>query len=266
MLVRSDLKKGWNELVKKGDMEFLRFGVLILEKDEEEVVELLDEEMGLVLLSGKVIIKTDGETFETGYRKDVFSSEAWGFYCPPRRRVTLKAVFDSEIAIAFAPSKIDAEPVLVKPEDVRIRRVGVWNWRRDVKDIIDDRIKAEKLLLGETVNPPGNWSSWPPHKHDVDDPPNEYKMEEVYFFKVNPRTGFGIQRVYNHEDLDEVYVVRENDTVLIKKGYHPVAAAPGSQVYYLWILAGESRILSPHDDPDWAWQKLEEPLLREIIR
>lgn len=266
MLIKSNLKNGWNELVRKGDMEFLRFGVLLLDKNEEKVIELLNEEMGLVLLSGKITIEIDGKMFETGYRKNVFSSEAWGFYCPPKRKVILRALFNSEIAIAFAPSKIDTDPVFINPESVNIRHVGIWNWRRDVKDIIDNRIKTEKLLLGETVNPPGNWSSWPPHKHDTDDPPNEYKMEEIYFFKVNPKTGFGIQRIYNYKDLDEVYVVQENDTVLIKKGYHPVVAAPGSQVYYLWVLAGENRILLPYDDPNWAWQKLEEPLLKEIIK
>jgi 5-deoxy-glucuronate isomerase len=134
-----------------------------------------------------------------------------------------------------------------------------------VKNIIDSSIPSEHFIIGETVNPPGNWSSWPPHKHDINDYPNEIDMEEVYYFKVNPPTGFGVQRIYD-VDFSEIYVVEDGDTVLIKRGYHPVAAAPGHQVYYLWILGGEERILLPNDDPKFKWQKHLEPLIREIKR
>ena len=94
---------------------------------------------------------------------------------------------------------------------------------------------------------PGQWSSYPSHKHDRDDPPEEVNMEEVYHFKVNPPQGFGIQVMYNDDfSLNESYIVRNGDTIAIEQGYHPVAAAPGYQIYYLWVMAGNSgRTLTP---------------------
>jgi 5-deoxy-glucuronate isomerase len=124
----------------------------------------------------------------------------------------------------------------------------------------------QNLIVGETINPPGNWSSSPPHKHDVDDLPMESKLEEVYFYKLKPQQGFGLQRIYSDDgDLDEAYVIRDGDTVAFPRGYHPVVAAPGYQLYYLWVLAGEKRIMCPNDDPDHAWVKDTEPIISEII-
>jgi len=88
----------------------------------------------------------------------------------------------------------------------------------------------------------------------IDNPPEESKLEEVYFFKFSKPSGFGFQRIYTDDrNIDEAFSIEENDTVIIPKGYHPVAAAPGYSLYYLWILAGEGRKLIPNDDPDHKW-------------
>ena len=112
-------------------------------------------------------------------------------------------------------------------------------------------------MVGETLNPPGGWSSYPPHKHDVDDPPREAIYEEVYFFRIQPEGGFGIQRVYERREgadaLNEVLVVEDGDTVIIPRGYHPVVAAPGYQLSYVWALRGEGRRYGAwSDDPAHA--------------
>jgi 5-deoxy-glucuronate isomerase len=119
---------------------------------------------------------------------------------------------------------------------------------------VPDSVPAQRLLIGETYNPPGLWSSYPPHKHDVQQPPQETKLEEVYHFRLNPPQGFGLQRVYG-DGFDECYTAQDRDTVVITKGYHPVVGAPGYQLYYLWILAGEERTMHPRDDDAHAWAK-----------
>jgi 5-deoxy-glucuronate isomerase len=110
-------------------------------------------------------------------------------------------------------------------------------------------------VIGETYNPSGNWSSYPPHKHEREVPGLESKHEEVYYFRMNPAQGFALMRLYQDEGRDQAVVVEDGDTVLLPNGYHPVVAAPGYQAYYLWILAGEKRALLMHDDPKHAWVK-----------
>ena len=113
----------------------------------------------------------------------------------------------------------------------------------------------QRLLLGETINPPGNWSSYPPHRHDRHNPPDEVDLEEVYLFRVNPAGGFGIQIRYelDGDRAEESFLVRDDDVAVIRSGFHPVAAASGYELYYLWVMAGEGRVMMPHLDPAHAW-------------
>jgi 5-deoxy-glucuronate isomerase len=120
------------------------------------------------------------------------------------------------------------------------------------------------MLVGETYTIAGNWSSFPPHKHDVEVVPDEVQQEELYLFKIRPAEGFGVQVFYSrpdspHGELDEAVAVRENDLTLMPFGYHPVAAPPGYDVYYLWFLTGHKRLMCPHDDPVYAWIKTASP-------
>jgi 5-deoxy-glucuronate isomerase len=120
-----------------------------------------------------------------------------------------------------------------------------------VRTILGPEHTAGRLLLGETINPPGNWSFYPPHKHDTQAPPREVKLEEVYYFHIDPPEGFGVQIRYGGGE--ECFTVRRGDTAAIKAGYHPVVAAPGYRLYYLWVMAGEGRQMIPHLDPRYAW-------------
>jgi len=109
---------------------------------------------------------------------------------------------------------------------------------------------ARRLMVGDTFNPPGHWSSFPPHKHDGRD--GEPALEEVYHFRLDPPEGFGIQRLYDAGE-NALFSVEDGDCVLIPRGYHPVAAPPGYRLYYLWVLAGTERRLALHEDPRHAW-------------
>ncbi len=244
------------EIVKRGDMKHLGFGILRLNASESWKLNSGNREYALLLLSGLFEIEVEGMRERIGPRKDVFSSKAYAVYVPRDSEVFVKAIYPTEIAVISAPSKGEHDVVFVGPDDVKVRVVGQLNWRRHVHDVITLEIDADMLLVGETFNPPGNWSSYPPHRHDVDNIPQESDMEEVYHFRVFPRNGFGAQFIYTDDgSVNEVIKIRDGLTVEIDKGYHPVVAAPGYEVYYLWALAGERRILIPRDDPNHAWIK-----------
>jgi len=110
---------------------------------------------------------------------------------------------------------------------------------------------ARRLLVGETFNAPGNWSSYPPHKHDGRD--GEPVLEEVYHYRVDPPQGFGVQMLYTADGESITHTVRDGDAVLLPYGYHPVSAPPGYRLYYLWGMAGAERRLALHEDPAHSW-------------
>jgi len=106
----------------------------------------------------------------------------------------------------------------------------------------------------EVITPGGNWSSYPPHKHDRENLPHESRLEETYYHRLNPSQGYAVQRVYTDDrSLDEVMVVQDRDVVLVPEGYHPVGAAYGYDLWYLNVMAGPERIWRFHNDPDHAW-------------
>jgi 5-deoxy-glucuronate isomerase len=197
---------------------------------------------------------------EVGGRVNVFAGKPTMIYIPRDSKVSVFAESASfEGVLISAPAQMRHKPHLVYPDDAEVRTVGKDNWQRTVVTSIGENVHAERLLVGETTNPPGNWSSAPPHKHDSYDN-GEVPMEEVYVFKLNPAQGFGIQRVYTPPDanqpFDVSYSVRDGDAVVLPRGFHPVVAAPGYQLFYLWALAGEERKYGAwSDDPEHSWIK-----------
>lgn len=263
-----DLAKGYNPLVESGEsgLTYLDLGIVVLEDEESFGEDTVNNEVGLIILTGKCTVEVRDKIFPAiGGRPDVFSGNAYAVYIPCKNSFSITALGSAEVAVVKAPSDLESEARLIKPEDVLSRSVGKLNWRRDVKDIIDLRTEAKHLVIGETINPPGNWSSAPPHRHDYDRLPEEVNMEEVYFYKVKPKGGFGMQRIYKPDgSVEQAFVVQENDAVAIPEGFHPVVAAPGYSLYYLWALAGEQRILRPYDDPQHSWLKNAEPIIGEM--
>jgi len=264
-LYRSKIGEGYTEIVSPGnsDLKLIEFGVLGLKRGAKFSLATRGREVAGVVLSGTCAVKGRGISWEhLGERKSVFDGPATGFYLPVKTTVQIQAETDCMVALSKAPASKKKKPVVVRPQEVTIRDVGRHNWRRSVQDVLGLNVDAEKLVVGETFNPPGNWSSSPPHRHDFDNLPEESEQEEVYYFKVSPPQGFGVQRIYTDDrDVDEIYSLQDDDVVAIPRGYHPVGAAPGYRLYYLWILAGKKRILQPRDDPDHAWLKNCEPII-----
>jgi 5-deoxy-glucuronate isomerase len=195
-----------------------------------------------------------------GGRTSVFDELPTVLYIP--RLTSVRVMAESagfHAALVLAPARADLPARLVTPPDVEVRTVGKDNWQRTVATAIGDNVEADRLLLGETVNPAGNWSSSPPHKHDRRDG-DEVALEEVYYYQLDPPQGFGLQRIYTPPSdpapFDVTYAVRHGDAIALPRGYHPVVAAPGYRLYYLWALAGEERRYGAwSDDPEHAWVK-----------
>ncbi len=144
----------------------------------------------------------------------------------------------------------DAGPSFVAPADVVVHERGAPGWQRQVHDIAADNVRAHALIVGETFNEPGQWSSFPPHKHDGED--GEPALEEVYYYRFDRPDGFGFQGLYEAGDERAVFL-RHGAIVGIPRGYHPVCAAPGYRLYYLWALVGNPRQLAMHEDPAHRW-------------
>jgi 5-deoxy-glucuronate isomerase len=252
-------KDGYTALVKPGKdgIEFVELGILGLPPGGKYRSASDGTEVCIVLLGGLANVTAGEASFPSiGGRANVFAGRATAVHIPPGLKFKIEAVGAVEAAIARAPSDQAGEPRLIGPEKVKVNVRGKDSFERQVHDIIDFNFPSRRLLVGETFNPPGKWSSYPPHKHDRVAPPDETKMEEVYFFKINPPQGFGFQRIYSPDrNLDDAYVIRDNSLTKLPFGYHPVTSAPGYSLYYLWVLGGEPRNYTLFDDPDHKWVK-----------
>lgn len=252
--IRKPLGPGLTRLVD-GELRRIRFSILRLNPGEEFSETLSDWEMCLVLLSGKCRMEAGPAAggWSLGPRGDVFQDPAWAVYVPGGMIWRVRAEQELKAALCYAPGR-GGEPRLIRPEALVVHERGRPGFQRRVVDIVAEKIPAHSLLVGETFTAPGQWSSYPPHCHEKDDPGQESFQEEIYFYQVDPAQGFGYQRVYTDDrSLDEAITVEHNDLVLLPRGYHPVAAAPGYCVYYLWVLAGTTRVMKPRDDPAHTW-------------
>jgi len=223
-----------------------------------ESLTLCDDakELCAVILTGMVSAKTDGLAWkEIGGRKSVFEDAApYAVYVPPRTKLTITAKTDAELASAGAPAKGELPARLIEPATMRLSVRGKGANTRYVCDILPQDEPAESLLVVEVKTPSGNSSSYPPHKHDVDNIPAESLLEETYYHRINPPQGFVFQRVYSDSrDIDESMAVEDRDVVLVPRGYHPVVVPYGYQSYYFNVMAGPKRVWHFRNDPAHEW-------------
>jgi 5-deoxy-glucuronate isomerase len=209
-----------------------------------------------VVLSGRVEVDAGGlGAAELGGREDVFDGPPAAAYVPAGGVCRVRALGGgSDVALCWAPGTSDAgfAPLLI--DDVVPEERGAGNTRRVVHPILMDDRPAQSLLVVEVLTPAGHWSSFPPHRHDRDDPPRETFLEETYYHRLRPERGFGLQRVYTDDrSLDETIAFGDGDVVLVPRGYHVVAAMPGYDLYYLNVMAGPRRAWCYVDDADHAW-------------
>jgi 5-deoxy-glucuronate isomerase len=215
------------------------------------------EEAAFVFLGGTGAADWGAGPQIVGKRKDVFDGLPYCLYLPTGGSLKLTAETLMEVAECRAPSKATRTPRLITPQDVTSSLRGGGNASRQIVDIIRPDFPADRLVVIEVYTPGGNWSSYPPHKHDVHDPPNEVDLDEIYYYRMlRPREGFALQRLYSTESAQDTTVrTQDGDAVLVRSGYHPVVAGPGYDVYYLNFLAGTSRTLSVTEDPNHVWLK-----------
>jgi 5-deoxy-glucuronate isomerase len=188
-----------------------------------------------------------------GPRKSVFDSYPHGLYLPNGHAAVLQASELTEIAEGRAPSNAGLEPRLITPADCGYEIRGGGNATRQIVDILPPAFPADKLLICEVFTPSGNWSSYPPHKHDVDNPPVEVDLEEIYYYRMKQPHGYGLQRLYTADgSRDATVKVEDGDVVLVRDGYHPYVSAYGIDSYYLNVLAGTRRSMAASDDPRYA--------------
>ena len=248
------LKAGaWEQVTpESAGWRYLFFGV----RQGSFSAETGDGEVALVPLGGRCRVEAEGTRWELGGRASVFDGMPWALYLPRDTGYRVEAIGPLELAICGARCQRRREPVLVHPEDVEIEVRGSGNATRQINHIVKPEFPAERLLVVEVFTPSGNWSSYPPHKHDEDHPPGEVVLEEVYYYRTQtePPGAFAVQRLYSPQHgLDLTETVLDGDIMLVPHGYHTTAAAHGYDLYYLNGLAGERRSMAAADDPLLAW-------------
>lgn len=235
---------------------YVGFEVVMLKKGSTQTFSNKNREVCAVVVTGKVNIETNNRAFDNvGDRASVFENKApFAVYIPPNDNICITAINDAEVALCSAPASGKFKARLIKPEDCDVMVRGSGTNTRHIRNIMMDNVVAEKLLITEVITPNGHWSSYPPHKHDTDALPNESALEETYYHKLNPQQGFAFQRVYTDDrSIDETISVEHNSVVMVPKGYHPVGAPYGYDLYYLNVMAGPKRDWVFHNDPAHEW-------------
>jgi 5-deoxy-glucuronate isomerase len=236
----------------EADLQELQFA-LVRAEGEPVQVTLGDREGVLVKLAGPAgDVRVDGTAFALPARASVFDDPPSAVYAPPGSTLEVRGPLLAGLYLAGADPDGAPPPYAVLPDEMTTAARGAGNFAREVRDIVPATRPGLRLLVGETLNPAGNWSSSPPHKHDRDAPPDEAKLEEIYLFRIDPPQGFGLQLSYG-DGGERAFRVGDLDVAAIPAGYHPVVAAPGYRLYYLWGLAGTGRELRWFPDPEHAW-------------
>jgi 5-deoxy-glucuronate isomerase len=213
-----------------------------------------DRECCVVVVEGTCTVRSaHGEWRDLGGRPDPWSGRPDAAYLPPGTVFELTG--EAEVGLCFAPAPHGgATPRVLPGDEIEAETRGHGSLERTIHPILMGDRAADSLLVCEVLTPAGHWSSYPPHKHDVDDPPRETFLEETYYHRISPARGFGLQRVYTDDrSLDESIAFGDRDCVLVPRGYHTVSAPPGYEVYYLNVMAGPTRAWAVANDPDHEW-------------
>ena len=262
LLIRPQASAG-NEILRvdrsASRFEYLTFSVRALKKGDSFRGQTDSTELCIVMFGGTGSIESSAGTWQqVGKRPNVFAGMPYAVYLPIHTEYTVSAETDCELALCSSRAEESHPARLIAPEDVELEVRGGGNATRQINHIIKPEFDAQRLLIVEVYTPSGNWSSYPPHKHDVHNPPVEVDLEEMYYYKIDRPEGYAIQRLYfANRSIDTALVVRDGELVLVPEGYHPVVAAHGYNVYYLNVLAGSARSMAASDDPDYEWVRRE---------
>jgi 5-deoxy-glucuronate isomerase len=234
--------------------DWMSFSVRRLNSRESYQTSTGKEEAVFVVLGGKCLADWGEGQRSIGKRKNVFDGFPYGLYLPAGCQVTFEGETVCEFAECRVPSEARLAPKLITPSDVVSSLRGGGNVSRQIVDVIRPDFPADKLVVVEVYTPGGNWSSYPPHKHDVHNPPKEVDLDEIYYYRIQQPEGFAFQHLYSGDRSSELTLrPKDGDVVLVRSGYHPVVAGPGYNVYYLNFLAGSSRTLAVTEDASHVW-------------
>lgn len=239
-------------------LRYVGFRLVKLAKGKTYTEKTADQEVCVVVMTGKVTVVEGEHTFSSiGTRDSVFEKiPTDSVYISNDREYSVTADSDeATIALCYSPSAKQLPTKLILAKDNSIEDRGLYSNKRHVHNILpDDDPSANSLLVVEVYTEGGNFSSYPPHRHDHDNLPEESFLEESYYHEIDPGQGFIFHRVYTDDrSLDETMAVENQDVVVVPKGYHPVGVPDGYTSYYLNVMAGPTRIWKFHNDPDHEW-------------
>ncbi len=254
----------------EGGFEYLAFENVLLPAGAVREFQTGERELAFVLLGGRCSVASSrGEWRNFGARAHVFDGKPYTLYLPPKTQFTVSTEAGCDMAMCYSKAEEEHPARLVTPNEVDVEIRGGGNATRQIHHMLKPDFPAHRLLIVEVYTPAGNWSSYPPHKHDVHNPPREVDLEEIYYYRISQPVagrqggpaaeapagaGYAIQKVYTKDRrIDSTMTVRDGDLVRVPEGYHPVVAAHGYNVYYLNALAGSARSMAASDDPDYAW-------------
>jgi 5-deoxy-glucuronate isomerase len=237
--------------------------VLELAAGASNAIDTGAHELVVLPFEGAATVTVDGEPFALEGRDGVFAAVTDVVYAPRDARVEIASERGGRFALPSARAANRLQPRYVAADEVGVELRGAGQASRQINNFLGPDVAiADRLIAVEVLTPAGNWSSYPPHKHDEDVPGAETALEEIYYFEVAPsaagRPGIAYQRVYGSgpgREIDVTAEVRSGDAIVMPYGYHgPSMAAPGYDLYYLNVMAGPGeRAWRFTDDADHAW-------------
>lgn len=246
---------------KSAGWDYVGFSLYHLKAGDSVAEITADREVILVLVEGKAELVGAGKNFgQLGNRMSVFERTPPScIYIPNDAEWSALATTDCVLAVCSAPAVGGHEAALIGPKGIELEQRGKGANTRYIHNIaMENRDVADALLVTEVFTPQGNWSSYPPHRHDEDNFPDMTYLEETYYHRLNPAQGFGFQRVFTEDlSLDESMAVSDGDVVLVPRGHHPCGAPYGYEMYYLNVMAGPLRKwrFQNHPEHDWIYQR-----------
>lgn len=225
---KESLHNGYNEYINQnshiGRLALMDVGVLILDAGESYEIIDTEKEIATVLVEGHVIFSWNGKSVEA-HRKNIFDYKGWCMHQPRNMKCTVKALERSELFIQKTDNNNVFEPKLYAPEDVQVQKAGLHElngtMRRNICTYFDyENAPYSNMVIGEVINLPGRWSSYPPHWHP---------QPEVYYYRFDKPQGFGAGFTNGN-----IYQTGDHGLLLITDDFHSQVAAPGYAMYYIW--------------------------------
>jgi len=237
---------------------FAGLRVVRLAAGERRAIETGDDELAIVPLQGGCAVEVEGRRIALEGRSSVFDRVTDGVYLPSGTEAAIVADAACELALPSAPARRRREVAYIDAREVAVETRGAGRSTRQITNFLTPEVDIpDRLSCCEVLTPPGNWSSYPPHKHDDASNGVEAELEEIYYFRVEGPHGIAAHRTYDLvEGWDVTVTIGDGDTFLVPRGFHgPCMASPDHALWYLNVLAGpgDVRSMAISDDPAHAW-------------